>query len=357
MEQVNKAKRWLLMSQPFFASLALEMDYIEDAQTKTASTDGTSMKFNPDYIRSIRPDETTGLIAHEVLHVAFFHHLRENGRNHELWNEACDYAINPILIQQGFKLPPGGLVESRFNGKDAEEIYAILKKENRQPKQDCGFGEVSKPATGVTQEMEAEMKQKITAAMNIAKMAGKETSIIQDEIIKLIQPKIDWQEVLNRFLAEVVKNDYSWKRPNAKYIQLGIYIPILDGMEIGRCIFAMDTSSSVDRELLAEIVSEIKQASSMFRFPVTVIHCDTQIRGVEELEPDNEITPKGRGGTDFRPPFDYVNEHDIMPKALIYLTDGDCDDFPDYYPEYEVLWVIYNNKRFKPPFGEVLYVK
>ncbi len=44
----------------------------------------------------------------------------------ELWNEAADLAINPILIGNGFTLPAGALIDPAFANLSAEEIYARL---------------------------------------------------------------------------------------------------------------------------------------------------------------------------------------------------------------------------------------
>jgi hypothetical protein len=41
------------------------------------------------------------------------------------WNEACDYAINPLLLDAGLSLPDGVLVDHRFRGMSAEQIYNL----------------------------------------------------------------------------------------------------------------------------------------------------------------------------------------------------------------------------------------
>ena len=286
-ESIKRAKIKLTMNQPFFATLALGLEYIENPMIETACTDGKKLEYNPDFIKSLIPDEVTGLICHEVLHIALLHHLRKGKRDHKLWNAACDYAVNLLLLEQKMKIPEGGLIDYRFKGKSAEEIYTILEKEGYQPK-DNGIGEVIEPREGDLQELEAEMKQKIVSALTVAKMAGKEMGSIGEEIVQLIQPKINWREVLNRFLTETAKNDYIWTRPNSRYIQLGLYLPSLESLEIGRCCFVRDTSISVDAELLSEIESELQEASTLFKFPVTVIDCDTEVRQVIEMEQGNK---------------------------------------------------------------------
>jgi len=67
------------------------------------------------------------------------------------------------------------------------------------------------------------------------------------------------------------------------------------------------------------------------------------------------IVPEGGGGTSFRPVFDYINDNDLNPKALIYFTDGKCYETLTE-PDYPVIWAIYDNKAFVPQFGEMIII-
>jgi predicted metal-dependent peptidase len=60
---------------------------------------------------------------------------------------------------------------------------------------------------------------------------------------------------------------------------------------------------------------------------------------------------KGRGGTDFRPTFAYIEREISYPTLLLYFTDG-MGTFPDTPPAYDVMWVMPESKEV--PFGEVL---
>ena len=87
---------------------------------------------------------------------------------------------------------------------------------------------------------------------------------------------------------------------------------------------------------------------------LTAIYCDSMAQGVEVLTPFDTPKPKGGGGTDFKPPFDYIEANNLNPIAVVYMTDGFCSSFPEMQ-SYPVLWaVIGNYSTFKPPFGEVL---
>lgn len=367
---IQQAKIGLVLNEPFFASLALRMDYVETDSIPTAGCDGSRIKYNPKFIQTLQTQQCMGLIAHEVMHVAMMHHLRMQGKEARLWNVACDYAINPLLKKSHLYIPEGGLDESRFHDLSAEEIYGILQKEQQDEKEgqqneeqgDSGeeapenFGQVEAPPQGTDlKEVEQQTKQAVIQAYNDAKQMGNTPNGMKEIITELIEPKKNWKELLQKYVAEVARNDYSWVRPNPRYIPSGLYLPALHSLNIGKVVFVIDTSGSIDTELLHTFVAELKEASSIFTSPITVIHCDTEVRKVEEMEQDDIITPIGRGGTQFQPAFDYVNENIIDAKAIVYFTDGGSwDGYKE--PNCEVIWAIYDNKDFKPAFGDIILV-
>ena len=126
---------------------------------------------------------------------------------------------------------------------------------------------------------------------------------------------------------------------------------------LGEVILAVDTSGSIDQKLLDEFSGEVAEICKMTSKPLAVLYVDAKVRNVEIFDPEDHVVmnPKGGGGTDFIPAFDYLEEVDIVPAVFIYFTDGHCDSFPTE-PEYPVLWAVYGNKNFQPPFGETLHI-
>lgn len=370
---LEKARIGLILNEPFFASASLRMGYKENTYISTGRTNGLDIEYNPTFFEQLSFEERKGFIAHEIAHIFSMHHIRATGKNPKVWNIACDYAINPLLKNAGITLPKGACINYKFDGMSAEEIYNILMQDNGEDQQQGnsnssggsgsdqddsnGFGGVTfPPPSEDLKQLEQEAKQMALEACNAAKQAGKLPSNFSELIETLVEAKYDWKELLIRFVSEVVKNDYTWAQPNSRYLPSGLYLPKLESTEIGKVVFAIDTSGSVDRELLSEFISEIKEAMSIFSIPVTVIHCDTKVQKVEELTEDDNIVPVGRGGTNFQPVFDYVNENLDDAKAIVYFTDGDAfDEFKE--PSVPVLWAIYNNRHFKCDFGEIIIVE
>ena len=96
------------------------------------ATDGVSLYYNPEFVETLNAATLAGTLAHEVMHPALHHHVRRSGRDPKRWNMACDFAINPLLVDAGLNLPEGVLLDNRFRGMSAEQIYNLLESEAAQ---------------------------------------------------------------------------------------------------------------------------------------------------------------------------------------------------------------------------------
>lgn len=384
MELISRAKEHLILYNPFFAYLALQIEFVREDEVGTSSIDGIVFRYNQQWLEEHDHRWIAGLIAHGMGHVLLLHPLRAEGKNIERWNKASDYAVNMLLSKSNISLI-NDLFDPSFGGLDTEQIYELLKGEdegendegNSEAGSDNGFAgfndgtdfksedgsdacKVAMPDMTETpeSEMESIVSQKIMDAATQAEMCGEGMSDAVKEAVNAVkEPKKDWREILHKFTAELARNDYDWQRPDLSYLQRDIYIPGLHNEEIGGIVFAIDTSASIDRTLLEEFLSELKEAVSQMTEEVTVIHCDTKVRKVEQVQTEevDKIEPEGRGVTSFYPVFNHIDDNDIEPKALVYFTDGQCWD-KLVEPNYPVLWVIYDNKNFKPQFGEVINI-
>src|SRR4051812_4228982 len=111
-QRLLKARIRLALQQPFLASALMRLPFRECAGMgwcPTMATDGYHIFFNPAWTAALSDLELRGVLAHEVLHVLFAHSERMRSRNALIWNAACDFAINLLLLEQGFTIPSGGL--------------------------------------------------------------------------------------------------------------------------------------------------------------------------------------------------------------------------------------------------------
>lgn len=364
-DKIRKARAGLVLDHPFFGSLALRQEIIIDDESDTAWTDGSTIGFNSHFVDSIPIDQLKTVIAHEVLHIGLSHHARRQNRDPKKWNSSCDYAVNNLLIDSKFSFPPGALIG--FPGMSAEEIYSKIPEPPENTGNDPGkMGEVrdakGKNGNASPAEMaaaEAEAKATVAQAAQQAKAMGKLSESLKRFVDEMLAPKVDWREVLKIFVNQSSKNDYSWTPPNRRYIYKNIYLPSLRSNELGEIVVAVDTSGSVSSRELNEFSAELTAIIEETPATVTVIYCDSKIKNVESFQRDDlpiVLKPSGGGGTNFIPPFDYVSENQMIPSCLIYLTDGECNRFPDE-PDYPVIWAITQKIKFSPPFGETIIIK
>lgn len=360
------AKIELLLKSPFLGVLTVGLRFEETNRPDidTAATDGVNIFLNPAFIASLSKPELTGLIAHEVLHVAFWHPLRRGNRDPLLWNIAADYAINIVLKDAGFVLPAGALIDEKYRNWATEAIYADLLKQGKGKQQQqiaaAGFGKVMDgPASMGKEELEERTKKLVARAEQASRMQGTEPEGIK-RLIGTATVRTNWREQLPLFLTEAVKTDYTFSRPNPRYMQTGFMLPSLHQEQPKDVLVFVDTSGSIDNDILNKFGAEIEAVTGQLGAAVEVVYVDAAVHNRERFEAGETIAmhPQGGGGTDFKPAFKWLEKEGTEKYGgVIYLTDGCCGSFPRHAPaDLNVLWAVYDNPNFKPPFGHKIYI-
>jgi predicted metal-dependent peptidase len=403
LRRLKAARKALVLDHPFFGSLALRMNFKVETlgRTRTLGTDGRDIYYASDYVQGCSDTDLVGLIAHEVMHPAMQHHTRRGDRDVGLWNKAADYAINPILVEAGLSLPDGILLNPGFKGMTAEQIYEAL----RQPPGDGGDGEDEQqeesgagggaaedsgdgsghadesqqdsedetdPADSEDDQdgvadlpgavfdapdpeiQEAEWQVALKQATQVAQMMGKLPGGVALAIEQVSRPQLDWRAILRRFVQQCSSADFSWQRPNRRYIQSGLYLPEVRSDALPPIVVVVDSSGSTLRVLplfQAELQSIVDEADPE---ATIVIMADAAVQRVDRFERGDpiEFNVAGLGGTDFRPAFEYVDREQLHPACLIYLTDGD-GTYPDEPSDFPTLWVI-TTPDASAPWGETV---
>jgi len=364
-KKLAKAKTALILEHPFFGTLAMNMPFELSEDVPTAATNGKRVKFNPDFIEPLTDEEMKFLVAHEVAHPMFEHPYRRQERNPLNWNIAGDYVINEVLVMDSIgKMPEGGLQDTGMydaGGGTTDGIFKLLP----EPEEGDGEGgqgpgkgwQDCEDAEGTQQEKDqqaAETKVKVAQAAQAAKTMGKMSAGLERLVSEVLNPKVDWREVLQRFVEKCRNDSRSFARPNRRYVSQGMYLPSPDGVAMGELLFAVDCSGSVGPDELNQFAAEVITVHEDHK-PVKlhVVYFDSSISHYDCFTRDDEVEVKahGGGGTAFSPIFEYAEEHDIDPVACVVLTDLYCHDFGEQ-PAYPVLWVTYGAEE--APFGEVV---
>jgi len=371
----------LLMKSVFWGALLSRLDLVEDDTITTAMlTNGKEIRYSPAKLKTLQKSDELGLLIHELLHIVLGHMFRRGGRDPEIWNQACDYAVNDVIKSNpipGCTLPAGVLYDESFHDLSAEEIYNRLissqdngvgnsdnsgaEGENPQQYNDPGAFTEEFMTSEEVRELSENIKGMVVAAAVQAKQMGQFPDGIERFVAKIAAAKVDWRDQLQHLINLKSKGDYTWSKPNRRYISSGMYLPALESQTLGEFVVVIDTSGSIDDKLLGEFAGEIESLLSLYdSASCQVMYVDAKLRRdkIETFGSGDvvEFHPVGGGGTDFRPAFDYLDEAEEYPVVLIYFTDGYCDSYPEE-PGYPVIWVVYDNEKFNPPLGVVVHVE
>lgn len=376
----------LLMKYPFFGNLAQRLKYIENNDwCKTAAVDGKNMYYNREFIKSLQPDEVLFLIGHEILHVVFDHLGRTGSKDKQLSNMAQDFLINYVLVMEGLgTMPQNGLYDKQYNNSmTSEEIYEILVK-NKTPPQptldlhldltgkgnDNGKGKQPSMSQEELDELRQEMRGAVMQAAQSAKMAGHLPASLSRLIDDLVEPKVPWQDYINKTVKSLFRENYSFARPSRRTLgSIGSNI-ILPSRNFGKTIdiaACVDMSGSIGQEQARDFLSEVKGMMDIFpRFRLIVWTWDTEVynpkifteHNADEIY-DYEIL--GGGGTCLRSTFEFMKDpaskgfdmEPFCPDQLIIFTDGFISSWGDesYCP---TTFLIHSSKEV-PPYGSVIY--
>ena len=358
--KVIRARANLILDFPFFGSLALRLNVVEDNRVKRISVNSTAIFYNADWINSLRHSIIKTCVAHEVLHPALGHLGRINGRNPKRWNHAADYAANDILMESGFEPPDDWLYDPKYHNMSAEQIYNLLPPSTGESDEDDDeYLDIMPDDRPFEEQLKSQQDWKIalSQAANAGRAAGNLPASLQRYVDEVINPKIDWGAELQAFMQSTAANDYSWARLNRALFALGLIAPTLHSQSMGPLVIAFDTSSSIYDLTLSKFKSEAVAAINLTLPERThVIYCDAEVSHVDVFEKHDPVVikPRGGGGTAFKPVFDYVKENNIQPACLIYLTDLEgSTNFPD--PGYPVLWCCVTKEI--APWGRTIYLE
>ncbi len=402
--KLSAARTRLILDKPFLGALVLRlpMKMADPKWCKTTATDARSFYYNEEFIDGLSLDQTQFMLAHEALHCALSHFARREHRVKHRWDVSCDLAINPLLVSDGLKPPPGSLLMPGFEGMTAEEIYPYTDEfENEQETldqhmydaddgdgdgdsgggadgdqsgggssqepdedQDGGgsSGEPDENQGGAPQppplsetereQLSVQWRQRLAGAAQQAMQAGKLGGGLARLVDHLLQPQLPWRMLLARYMTALARDDYNYSRPSRR--EGSAIFPSLRSSQVD-VVVVLDTSGSVGADEIGEFVSEIDAIKGQVRARVLLQACDVELAkdGPWEFEPWDEFKLprefRGGGGTRFTPIFEWLEQQGKQPDLLVYFTDAE-GEFPATEPHYPVLWLV--KGKAKVPWGQ-----
>jgi predicted metal-dependent peptidase len=352
------------MNAPFFGNLATRLVLVDATDwCPTAATDGKHFYYNRHFTAALTEDECIWLMGHEILHCVYDHMdpMRRGDRIHQLWNVANDYVINLELelAKLGRRIRKE-IIEVCFDYKYqdmmSEDVYDELYKEADEDGriQQVSFDmhmeheEGDDEGSGVGQEgnvedgtkgpvpMSADEKEKIkqefkSATMQAAKAAGDAGNLprgVKRMLDKLVNPQLDWRQLLAMQIQSVIKSDYTFRTPSRKGLDSGFFLPAMDYEQSIDVAIALDMSGSIDDVMSRDFLSEVKGIFDQYTgFKVHLFCFDTEVHNPQQFDDMNmeefmDYELMGGGGTEFDCCYDYMKEAGIEPKKFIMFTDG-----------------------------------
>ena len=405
----------LLRDQPFFGSLALRLPIRADASRETLASDGKDIRYAPGWVAETDADRIKTALARVVLACALKHHTRRGERDPERWQQASQLVTHGLLRDAGFVLPPDA---EAWDGLSAEQAYDRLPEPpesasapkgapqsnagggddggSSDPSDDdapgAGDGDPASPASGQappshdpngtgevmdaaarrddeadetgasaadTAAEEQAWDEAMHQAMSLAKAQGKVPGAVGEELRQAHRSPLDWRALLRRYMTDAARRDYSWSVPNRRFIDGGLYLPSIRSEGIETIAIIVDTSGSLPTDTLALFWAEVREiAADLQPETVVLLQVDAAVQDTALYvsgDLPERIAIKGRGGTDFRPGFAWLSGQGMRPSCCLYLTDMECDRYPEAEPNYPVVWCNWGSppgEHNRQPWGE-----
>jgi len=387
-DKITVARVGLLLRHPFFGNMATRLKVKNcDDWCPTAATDGRHLYYNTQFFNMLTDRQIEFVIAHEILHCVFDHLTRREDRDPMLYNIACDYLVNNLLVRDkiGEKVDQVQIFQDfKYDGWTSEAVYDELFKEaeknGKQFIKDLGElldehidwegegdneskgnkknGKPPKYSKEEIKKIKDEIKEGMLQSAQAAG-AGNVPGEISRMIKELTEPKMNWRDILRQQIQSTIKNDYTFSKPSRKGWHTGAILPGMNFMDTIDLCISIDMSGSIGNRQAQDFLSEIKGIMDEYKEYNIVLWCfDTKVYNEETFTADkgNDLLNyeiMGGGGTDFACNWTYMKEQNIVPKKFIMFTDG----YPwgswgeeDYC---DTVFVIHSNhdKDLQAPFG------
>lgn len=389
-ERITRAKCLLYEKQPFFSFIVNNMEVIEKnedefwkrgGEKKVEGTMAVDKKgrlyYHPDFVNKLNDEELKGVLCHEAMHCALLHLTRVGKKDGRIWNYATDMVINNLLINTGFSLPAKGILPSDTNEfkidvkpkpkiiKDVDkkiaesiynELYDIAEKLPSQAGFDIHICDGDKDEGASAGELEDKWKQVLTDATYFAKQKGNLPGSMERIVDKILNKKLNWKQMLYRFITNEIQYDFTYARPSRKFISTGIYFPNTSKENI-KITAAIDTSGSIGQKELALFLGEIYKITKSFNnIELEVLFHDTEISSKHKFAHGNlhkvlSLKPTGGGGTSHKEVFDYIKKN--KTNILICFTDGYSDI--DNCTKFNNTIFVLTDEKIKTSFGRDVY--
>ena len=332
----------VLMNLRFFAPAFGRLEFVSRPRTGLFATDGVHLFYDPVVVlKAYKEDEPRlpRMLLHTVLHLLFAHTFNRDVSDAELWDIACDGAVEAVIVN----------LDHRY-WREQEKLE-------------------------ITQEQWEQLSRRIRTEIKAFSADKALAEALEDGLNSATKRKYDYSKILRRFMVSGEHRGINPDEFDYVYYSYGLKLygnlPLIEPLEyreekrVQDMVIAVDTSASVSGNTVKDFIRrtfEMLKSGEHYseRVCIHIIQCDSEIQSDTVIEDLSRLeayldgfTLRGFGGTDFRPVFTYVQQlidngslKDM--KGLVYFTDG-YGIYPPRKPPYEVLFAFLNDDEYRPP--------
>ena len=395
LEILQTARNELYLNLPYLDVALCSLDFQPGGGvTLSLATDGETLYYDGSFLSERYLRSRTAVdraYLHVLLHCMLRHLWKKRGRAPELWDLACDVAVESILDELDYPCLAGGFVpaKQKFYGECRAEMpvltaegiyrhllrldlpeYEVARLQRTFLVDDHGLWDPDQQ----DQEQQKQREQKWQSVSEKTQtgletvLAGKATGgeAVLEQIQVANRDDVDYRTFLRRFAVprEVMAVDgdafdyifYTYG------LQLYGNMPLVEPQEwkevkkVEEFAIVIDTSMSCSGELVKKFLEETygilkEEETFLHKVNIHIIQCDEKIQEDKKIRDEKELKEymehlelKGEGGTDFRPAFEYIarlmEEGEFYSlKGVLYFTDGQ-GIYPKKKPPFETAFIF-----------------
>lgn len=365
-EELGRAVIGLIREEPFFGHLLSGINRKISAEATRVSVSfrngRPTLSIEPEYFLNELelPGQRSAAIKQVTLATLLKHRARlQPDMDPRVFALASDIVVNQMMGDR-WPLPPWSATHESFSfplppDMTLEWYYGELFEHQDEIPDEM----LQDPAGDDGASMQDEQEQTIgehelaKAVRDARDRSGDDFAVVPEviqalveELINDLQPTVDWRRVIRLFAASSRRTRIAntLRRPSKRY---GTY-PGIKVKRLHRLAVIIDTSGSVQDGAFSEFFTEVhsiwRQGSQ-----VTIVEADNQVRSAWDYLGSSPEKARGRGGTNFDPALQWLNEAKPRYDAAVYFTDGKAAA-PKVRPPCDVLWVL-------PPDGDERHLR
>lgn len=361
---------------PFFRKLLWDFSFLETSETDTVGTDGQHIYFNPGFLIKYfknEPQFLENILLHMLYHGLFLHLITEPRSDQHLWDQSCDIAVSRLIRRSAAQYIPAEIYQQLLDTREKDvPTYEHLLSETDLPSDDHRFWHRADRSALLDQARDFWKSGAYGSGLGLYGCGGRGSSpgtLVEGAALQQKHKK-DFHRFLKRFAVH--REELQTDTESFDYIPymygLEHYgnMPLIEHLEyqevnrMEELVIAIDTSGSctvdIVRRFMEETYGILSDHRNFFRkMNLYIIQCDSFVQDSAHITCEEDwhqylkyLQIHGRGGTDFRPVFSYVEDlraaKDLRDlRGLLYFTDGD-GIYPEKAPDYQTAFVFYREK-------------